>query len=38
MRFAFLCAAVAALCAAPAPVLAADDAPPATHGSAGWEA
>jgi hypothetical protein len=28
MRFAFLCAAVAALCAAPAPVLAADDARP----------
>ena len=28
MRFAFLCAAVAALCAAPVPVLAADDARP----------
>lgn len=28
MRFAFLCAAVAALCSAPAPVLAADDARP----------
>ena len=28
MRFAFLCAAVAALCATPAPILAADDARP----------